>query len=410
MHSEKEKGDFSHLRKIRDYLIILLIIIFLIASSFQVTYKPVAEKTFRLTMKVTYENRDQEKIWSLTEDYRIIGLFMNNSWQTVYLVSSSHYIERFDVDTDGNTVAILNITKEFIFPGEKISYNVTYELIFRERSLPSISEEESGTLNDIPKYLYEEYCRPTSLWQSNMSVLNETAWKIVGNETKVLTIVKKLVKWIAENINYSTSEIPRYPNETFFTRLGDCDDQANLLITFCRAIGVPAYLQIGCIYIERRDEVFKRYWSGHLWIRQIRVGWHGWAIVYIPPWGWLPVDLTYVEGNLKENPLNSIMSSAIVKHYTFQYINVTKTDYIAELISLKSFLEEHEFYIYEEDEMKEIISGSSLVVKPIIITPYPLKQQYLLGKGGVMRIIYMLRFIFKNLFPESVPNKWLSSK
>ncbi|MEM2341126.1 MAG: transglutaminase-like domain-containing protein [Candidatus Bathyarchaeia archaeon] len=368
MYGVKGKEGFSHLRKIRDYLIILLILIFLIANSSQVAYKPATGKAFRLTMKVTYENMDRERIWNLTENDRIISLFMNNSWQTVYLVSSSHRIERFDVDSDGNMVAILNITKEFILPGEKISYNVTYELIFRERSLPSISEEESGTLNDIPKHLCEEYCRPTSLWRSNMSVLNETAWRIAGNETKVLMIIKKLVKWIAENINYDTSELPRYPNETLFTGLGDCDDQANLLITFCRAIGIPAYLQIGCIYIERRDEVFKRYWSGHLWIRQIRVGWHGWAIVYIPPWGWLPVDLTYVEGNLKENPLNSIVSSAIVKHYTFQYINIIKTDYVAETMSLKSFLEAHEFYIYEEDEMKEMTSDGSLVVKPIIIT------------------------------------------
>jgi len=356
----------NNLKKICEYLIILLMLAILIASSVQIVQRPVAEKVFNLIMRVTYENNDREKIWNLTENDKILGLFMNNSWQTVYLERSSHAIRRFDHDADGNIVAVLDFGKEFIGPGEKINYNITYKLIFRERSLPPISEEKSGTLSDIPEHLRREYCKPTNLWQSNISELNKTARSIMGGETKVLVIVKNLINWIAENIKYNTSEIPRYPNETFYTRLGDCDDQANLLITFCRAIGIPAYLQMGCIYIERHN-ISKPYWSGHLFIKQIRVGWHGWAIVYIPPWGWLPVDLTYVEGDLKVNPLNSITSSAIVKHYTFQYINITKTDYIAETISMKRFLEAHEFYIYEEDEIEEEPVKLSPLVKPILI-------------------------------------------
>jgi len=359
-------GGNNHLKKICEYLVILLMLALLIASSIQITQKPMTEKAFNLMMRVTYENNDRERIWNLTENDKTLGLFMNNSWQTVYLEKSSHVIKRLIHDADGNIVAVLDIGKEFISPGEKISYDVTFRLIFKERNLPPISKEKSGTLSDIPEHLRKEYCKPTSLWQSNISVLNETARSIMGSETKVLVIVGKLVKWIAENIRYKASEVPRYPNETFYTLLGDCDDQANLLITFCRAIGIPAYLQLGCIYIERHD-VSKAYWSGRLFIKQIRVGWHGWAIVYIPPWGWLPVDLTYVEGDLRVNPLNSITSSAIIKHYTFQYINITKTDYIAETMLMKRFLEMHEFYIYEEDEMEEVSTKLSPLVKPILI-------------------------------------------
>jgi len=356
----------NHLKKICEYLIVFLTLALSILSSIEITQRLTAEKAFNLTVKVTYENNDQEKMWNLTENDKIIGLFMNNSWQTVYLEKSSQTIKRLNHDADGNIVAILDVNREFIVFGEKISYNVTYRLIYRERSLPPISEEKSGTLSDIPEHLVREYCKPTSLWQSNVSALNETARSIMGSETKVLVILKNFIKWIAKNVKYNTSEVPKYPNETFYTGLGDCDDQANLLITFCRAVGIPAYLQLGCIYIERYN-FSKIYWSGRLSIRQIRVGWHGWAVVYIPPWGWLPVDLTYVEGDLKVNPLNAITSSAIIKHYTFQYINITKTDYIAEIISMKRFLEMHKFYIYEEDEMEEASAKFSPLVKTILV-------------------------------------------
>ncbi|MEM2308869.1 MAG: transglutaminase-like domain-containing protein [Candidatus Bathyarchaeia archaeon] len=356
----------SILRKFRDHLMIILMLALLLAiSHYQLTHKIFARKIFTLTVRVVYENRDQKKTWNLTESDRSIALFMNNSWQTVYLVGTSHSIERFDHDPDGNPIAILNI-KGAIGPGESIGYNVTYCLIFKERGLPAISEGGSGSLEDISEDLKREYAGLMGIWQSNVSLLRDIATKIMGSETKVLSIVKKFVSWISENIDYYPFEIPQYPNETFSKGRGDCDDQANLLIAFCRSVGIPAYLQIGCIYIPQYSRS-RSYWSGHLSIRQVRVGWHGWAMVYVPPWGWLPVDLTYVEERmLSENPLNSITFSAIIKHYTFQYMNITRTDYVAESRAAKSFLESHEFYVYEENEIAEASVEWPLPIRPIL--------------------------------------------
>jgi len=310
-----------------------------------------SEKAFKLTVKVVYENRSWNETLFLSEDDVTPGLFMNNSWQEVYLVSASHPIRGFYNDPDGNHVVSLNIGEMKVPPGGRVIYNVTYRLIYKERKLPIISEEESGELNDIPRELKEKYCKPTSLWQSNMTPLKEIAQEIAGGEKKVLAILKKFIMWIANNIYYATSERPRYPNETLSQRLGDCDDQANLLITFCRAVGIPAYLQMGCVHIPTLNRSLN-YWSGHLLIREVEVGWHGWAMVYVPPWGWLPVDLTYVSVDLKLNPINAIMRSAVMEHYVFQYLNVTVTDYVHKTISMKKFFEASEFYVYEEDIME----------------------------------------------------------
>jgi len=389
--------------KILDLLFVALILTSLLISRFYYfTWynKGSEEKYFRLVIKTTYSNVDN-KAWNLTEDDLSIGLFMNNSWQTVYLISSSHPIKTFHLDSDGNPIALLDIAEKAVLPGEKLSYNVTYKLVFRERKLPQISEEESGTLNDIPEDLKKEYCKPTSLWQSDIPALKMKAQLIAGNEVRVLTILKKFIKWIANNITYGSSEIPRYPNETFSQRTGDCDDQANLLVTFCRAVGIPAYLQLGCIYMPKYNRSLP-YWSGHLLLKQVGVGWHGWAIVYAPPWGWLPVDLTFVRGNPKIEPIDAILHSAVVEDFTFQYMNITVSDYIAETVLFKDFLEANEFYIYEEDIMsvEEVIEKWTLQPFPgkLICPVFPstLIIHYHRYKSS-MRIVYIQKNTLKNL-------------
>ncbi|MEM2320362.1 MAG: transglutaminase-like domain-containing protein [Candidatus Bathyarchaeia archaeon] len=342
-----------------------------IYNAYYPRYSVTLERVFKLTTKVTYENRDPNKVWLLRDDEVTIGLFMNNSWQKAYLVGTSHPIKRFYNDSDGNPVILLDIGDMRVPPWGKVSYNVTYRLIYREREPPAILEDLSGDLDDIPRELREEYCKPTSLWHFNGTALAPLAKEIAGDERRVLTILRRFIEWIISNIQYATSEVPRYPNETISQRLGDCDDQANLLITLCRAVGIPAFLQVGCIYIPELNESLL-YWSGHLFIREVRVGWHGWAIVYVPPWGWLPVDLTYVSADLIYNPLSAITHSAIIEHYTFQYSNITVTDYISELMSIKKFIEGNMFYIYEEDLMEfrleeKVMYQRLPLIKPIYL-------------------------------------------
>ncbi len=354
-------------RMVIGYLLILILLIALLTASFpHLIHKGIYEKIFILKSEVVYENRDEQAIWNFTENDKAISLFMNNSWQTVNLISVSHPIEKIDHDSNGNKIAIINFTKTSIGLGERVGYNLTFRLTFKQRFLPEISEDKSGVLDEISEDLRKTYCEPTDLWQSNNPVLKEKALEISGNEINVLSILKKFIKWIKLNIEYKSSEIPRYPNETLYERVGDCDDQANLLITFCRSIGIPAYLQVGCIYIPQYGRNLT-YWSGHLMIRQNRVGWHGWAMVYVPPWGWLPVDLTYVSGDLSVKPLNAVKEAALIKHYTFQYMNVTGGNYVAETREFKEFLEKYEFYIYEDEEINEIMTEEDVERRRIII-------------------------------------------
>ncbi len=305
-------------------------------------------------MSVTFSNTGAEA-WTLTKEDKAISLFMNNTWQTVQLVNSSYPIERLETDEDGNHLAALRFPESELRVGGNATYIVTYNVVSKSRSLPTISEEESGRLANITEDLREEYCKAEENWLINDTELYDLAQTLKKNETNVLTIIKEFVAWISSNIQYQTHDLPWYANETFSEKRGDCDDQAILLITLCRICQIPAYLQVGCIYIPEVDYL-ETYWEDHVTVVSKRIGWHGWALVYVPPWGWLPVDLTYVTapGGLRADPLNAIRGAAVTMQTVIQYVNVGKTDYVESSMRYKEFLLEHGFRIYEIDEMTSV--------------------------------------------------------
>lgn len=309
------------------------------------------EVGFTIKMSVTFYNNDETENWTLTEEDRTISLFMNNTWQTVHLINHSHPIENISFDEDGNPIALLQFPESELKPGENINYTVTYSALSKPRLLPNITEEASGTLEEITEDLRKNYCGEVGPWLVNDTKLQELAQNIAGNETKVLTIVKNFIAWIKgpEGIEYETHEVPYYPNETLADRQGDCDDQAILLITLCRIYGIPAYLQIGCIYISTYFDD-SEYWNGHIRSVSKRIGWHGWAMVYVPPWHWLPVDLTYLIGGYGD-PLDAIKKAAVTSQTTLQYMNISQMDYVASAREDRDFLINNNFYIHTQDEM-----------------------------------------------------------
>lgn len=307
---------------------------------------------FTLITTVIYENKNANgTMWQLAEDEKELGLFMNNSWQTVYLLNASYPIENTNVDEDGNPVAFVDFPQPTIPPGENLTFTVFYKVVLKPRALSSILLNNSGTLADIPQSLVDIFCLANGPWQPNDPAIDALADEVAVDKTKVLEIVLGFVSWIKQNVRYATLDVPRYPNETLLQHAGDCDDQANLLISLCRAMGIPAYLQIGCIYMPTKQTT-NSYWNGQ-WISTLtKIGWHGWAIVYVPPWGWLPVDLTYAEG-IESDPLNSIVNAAIITQPTVQYGNITVADYVLDSFAWRNSIISKEFHIQTHDTMIE---------------------------------------------------------
>jgi len=340
----------------------LILIALLLIPSFQslLTVRGEAEDVnYFIRSTVTYANPSgNTNVWNFAqrEDDQTINLFMNNNWQTVDLVNSTFSFKKTKNDDDGNPAAVLRFPKLVLSPGENVSFTVWYHIVSKPRTIPNITEDESHNLTDIPSPLVDEYTREEGSWQTSNPTLQEKALSLKGSETKVLTIIKNFIDWIKKNISYPKirHENPYYPNQTYAQREGDCDDQAILFITLCRIVKIPSYLQVGSIYMPNHFDNASL-WDGHVSIVEKRIGWHGWAIVYIPPWGWLPVDLTYVPQGFGD-PLNAIKYGAVTGQDTIQYMNFTHTDYVASSLEDRKFVIENGFDVYEEEEM--ILEGN----------------------------------------------------
>ena len=310
---------------------------------------------FIIRSTVTFVNNGSST-WSLTEEDKAIGFFMNNSWQTVLLINHSHPLETIAEDEDDNLVAILDLQR-YLEPGEKLTYSVSYDILSKPRIIADLDESNSGTVDEIPEYLREKYCTSESPWLTDNEDIRKTASKIAGNETRVLTVIKKFVAWIWENIRYPSQphEVPFYPNETLENKEGDCDDQAILFITFCRIYGIPSFIQVGCVHLPR-FYANTTAWNEHVRHELKQIGWHGWAMAYIPPWGWLPIDLTFVMGSLDDS-INAIKNGAVTLQETIQYMNISKTDYVASTRTYRNFLQQNNFCLYSTDEMIMTLLG-----------------------------------------------------
>jgi len=335
------------------FLILIVLLSVLSFTNLSIVQSETGNVSYFLKSTVRYSNPNQNRVWNFTEreDDRTVSLFMNNSWQTVELMNSTFSIEAIKNDDDGNPIAVLRFPESVLNPGENVSFTVWYHIVSKPRIMPSITEDESRNLADIPQPLVLEYTRAEEPWQTSNQTLQELALSLKGSETKVLTIIKNFVVWIKENISYPNGlhENPYYPNQTYASSEGDCDDQAVLLITLCRIVGIPSYLQVGSIYLPNHF-YNDSYWDGHASIVERRVAWHGWAVVNIPPWGWLPVDLTYVPEGFSD-PLNAVKHGAVTKQDTIQCMNVTHTDYVASSLKARAFLTENGFNVFMEDEM-----------------------------------------------------------
>lgn len=297
----------------------------------------------------TLENRG-ERPYKLGMEDRSIPLFWSSRYQRVKVLNSTHRLVRKYTDEDGNLLALLDLPEE-IPPGSTLTYSAAYLIEIEARPKPHINLEEAGGLEDIPERLVEEFCISTETFTIDGEI-ESLANKITENQTTVLGMVLALIGWIRENIYYASHEVPRHPKETLKWGVGDCDDQAILLITLCRALEIPAILQLGCVYLEdyERSRVV---WDGHLELEQRDVGWHGWVLVYIPPWGWLPLDLTLKVGL---DPLSCLVEAPEYGDFIAVCYNISRSDYVGESQGERTHVISSGIYITVQERMA--VSGA----------------------------------------------------
>ena len=300
----------------------------------------------------TFENRG-ETAYNITQADSTLSLFMDNRWQTVTTRNASHGILKETLDEDGNGLAVVDLPSE-ISAGETMIFSIEYVILSEDMPRPEIDPVEAGGVDEIPADLVEEYISQTETFGWNDD-LESLALELTSEEGTVLGTVTHLIDWIMANITYVNFETPLYPYETLEDLQGDCDDQAILLISMLRSLGIPSLLQVGVVFSESIDSE-KSSWEGHLSFRQDGVGWHGWAMVYVPPWGWVPVDLTLTAAT---DPLELIRQAPEYESSVVTAFNISRQPYIGDSRSSREQLLASDLYITISDVYIEELTNAS---------------------------------------------------
>jgi hypothetical protein len=340
-----------------------------------------AEKTteYIYTLSYTFENQGTIE-YELTQEDVSIPLFMNTSYHTIILENVDQEYTAKVLDIDGNHGAIVGINR-LLLPGQEISFTATYSISSREQERTNLGLDEAQGSDTIPKSLIDEFTKSTETFPADDPRFSDLASRIVAGEESVLSSVAVLVDYIITNTTYCNFDVPQYPNDTLDSQLGDCDDQSILLITLCRSIDIPAYLQVG-IYIHPAIDDKDTSWDGHLISEADGVGWHGWAMIYVPPWGWIPIDLTLIDS---ESGLDMIRNAPEYGVNIIPALTVSNQSYIGDTIATRTRITNSTLYVTVKDEAKEVFGSDEQI------------QNYiLLGLGAALLIAIGLMFYSTN--------------
>jgi len=242
--------------------------------------------TLRYSEKVQYSGEVDEE-FQVPQSWRRIPLMFSNDWQEVTLKHCNWNVAGYGKDADGNYIAYTDYP-DVLRTGEKYVLEVVWELkLYHERNLADFSLEQSGTFDDMPRGLVQEYTKAEGVWTDAMldERIRETAFAL--RDDCVLQTLYNIIGWVGGNIGYMVSDTPQYPEDVYYTRKGECEDTSNLLVAFCRILGIPAWLEVGF----GMEPDWDGEWSNELlhfsWLNYYPAAW---AKVYVPNIGWLPVD------------------------------------------------------------------------------------------------------------------------
>ncbi len=126
----------------------------------------------------------------------------------------------------------------------------------------------------------QKYLKPEFLIESDDPKIRRKAEDIAGKDVAdSWEAVKRLSRWVGTKIK---GAIPGGGSaiRTLEIKKGECGGHSRLLAAFCRSVGIPARLSIGCMYVPDNGGFF---------------GQHAWTEVFMGEAGWIPVDATIKE-------------------------------------------------------------------------------------------------------------------
>lgn len=137
-----------------------------------------------------------------------------------------------------------------------------------------------------------ESLEPTSFLQSDDENIRRLARQIVGQERDGAGAARRLMDWVYANLEKRPTVSLPSALEVLQLRAGDCNEHATLMAALARAVGLPARVAVGVVYMG--NGFFYHAWN-EVWL--------GSWISLDPVMAQFPADVThlkFVDGGLEE--------------------------------------------------------------------------------------------------------------
>jgi len=215
-------------------------------------YGPGKVKTLDVHLAIPL-NRDNQEIGgeiSYAPDYSNI---ITDKWG----LQTAHYAFKDLTQGDSRNIEMKT---------EVTTYNVRY----------FIFPDKVGTIDEIPTDIHDLYLEDNEKYQINHPLIQRTVKNVLGDEKNAYRIARKLFNYLIDNMYYEMVGGWNTAPAVLERGNGSCSEYTFVYISMCRAAGLPARY-VGSVVIRGdytcMDDVF-----------------HRWVEVYLPGYGWIPVD------------------------------------------------------------------------------------------------------------------------
>ncbi|MBN2494421.1 MAG: transglutaminase [Deltaproteobacteria bacterium] len=128
----------------------------------------------------------------------------------------------------------------------------------------------------VPVEIRKRYLADAPKYDIQNPVIRKAVEQAVGKETNPYWIARKIYRHIHERMQYERVGGWDVAPKVLERGSGSCSEYTFVFIAMCRAAGLPARYA-GSLVVRRDDASFDDVY-------------HRWAEVYLPPYGWVPVD------------------------------------------------------------------------------------------------------------------------
>jgi len=128
----------------------------------------------------------------------------------------------------------------------------------------------------IPAEIRRRYLADEPKYSIDHPVIQKAVAEAVGDEKRPYWIARKIYAFVHEKMHYEMVGGWDVAPKVLKRGSGSCSEYSFVFIAMCRAAGLPARY-VGALVIRRDDASYDDVF-------------HRWVEVYLPPYGWVPVD------------------------------------------------------------------------------------------------------------------------